>query len=245
MAFLQKKDNNVYMGIGVEIRRLRKALGMSQAELARKASVEVRHISRLENEMHSPTADLMTRIADALGVSPRELWPAPSPSTPHRPETTRQGNGEGPANRAAEEGESFDAGREPGPEWVPIVGHVSGGESENLWGDGDFPVGEGFDQLPKPPDLFDTNAFGLEVRGDSMAPVFRNGAVVVVSPNREVNSGDFAVVRTREGKSFFKMVWIEGNQVRLTSINPAEPPMVYQKQEVRWIYPVVWAKLRR
>ena len=132
----------------------------------------------------------------------------------------------------------------PAVQMIPVVGNVSGGESENLWGDGDFPVGTGFDQLARPSDLLDANAFALEVRGDSMAPVFRNGAIVIVSPDREVNSGDFAVVRTHEDKSYFKMVWIESGQVRLTSINPAEPPMVFRKQDVRWIYPVVWAKLR-
>lgn len=238
------------MGVGSEIRRLRRALGISQAELARRASVEVRHISRLENERHSPTAEVLTRIATALGVSPRDLWPAPKADGSHRVDGALKADGEAlPAGGPAAAG-AAEKGGEPGDERgtqegrVPIVGHVSGGQSENLWGDGDFPVGVGFDQLPRPPDLLDANAFALEVRGDSMAPVFRNGAVVIVSPSREVNSGDFAVVRTREGKSYFKMVWIEGNQVRLTSINPAEPPMVFTRRDVRWIYPVVWAKLR-
>ncbi|MFQ5692485.1 MAG: helix-turn-helix domain-containing protein [Nitrospinota bacterium] len=250
MAFFEKKDNNVYMGIGSEIRRLRRGQGMSQAELARRASVEVRHISRLENERHSPTADVLTRIAGALGVLPGDLWPAPRADGAYKADGTLKADGERPAPpppKTSEGGAVYTAEPEaPAPEgWIPIVGNVSGGESENLWGDGDFPAGSGFDQLQRPPDLFDANAFALEVRGDSMAPVFRNGALVVVSPNREVNSGDFAVVRTREGKSYFKIVWIEADQVRLTSISPAEPPMVFRKRDVKWIYPVVWAKLRR
>ena len=248
MDFFVKKDNNVCMGVGKEIRRIRQALGMPQAELARKASVEMRHISRLENEKHSPTAHVIMRIAAALGVSPRDLWPAPKADGSFKADGTLMADGEKPAIPPGKAGEKdtdyTEEETRAQPNWIPIVGYVSGGESENLWGDGDFPAGSGFDQLPSSPDVSDVNAFALEVRGDSMAPVFRHGAVVVVSPNRRVSSGDYAVVRTLEGKSYFKMVWIESDQVRLTSINPAEPPMVFSKHDVKWIYPVVWAKLR-
>ncbi|MFQ5912423.1 MAG: helix-turn-helix domain-containing protein [Nitrospinota bacterium] len=247
MDFFEKKDNNVYMGIGAEIRKLRRRLGLSQVELARRASVEARHISRLENEKHSPTADVLTRIAEALDASPRDLWPAPKADGSYKADGTLKADGEKPSSASATTERDMEY-QEPGVgalgALVPIVGHVSGGDSENLWGDGDFPVGTGFDQLSCASDLSDANAFALEVRGDSMAPVFRNGAVVIVSPNRQVKSGDFAVVRTQEGKSHFKMVWLESDQVRLTSINPAEPPMVFRTRDVRWIYPVVWAKLR-
>ncbi len=244
--FFEKKGNFVIMTIGSEIKRLRHARGMTQQMLAKKASVQIRHISRLENDKHSPTTELLERIAGALGVSPRDFWPKPVADGSYKAAGRLKADGDKPASppwTVAEEPDTDEIGS--GRTLIPVVGHVSGGESENLWGDGDFPVGVGFDHMAGPTDLTEANAFALEIRGDSMAPVFRDGAIVIVSPNQAANSGDFAVVRTKEGQSYFKMVWIESDQVRLTSINPAEPPMVFGKGDVRWIYPVVWARLRR
>ena len=124
-------------------------------------------------------------------------------------------------------------------ERVPVVGHVSGGESEHLWGDGDLPTGEGFDLIRSPYPSQDPNAFALEIRGDSMSPKFDEGDRVLVSPAKEARSGCLAIIRTRDGKSYFKRVFFRGNEVILESFNSAYAPIVLRKRDLHFAYPVI------
>lgn len=52
--------------LGAEIARLRRALGLSQASLAARASVQQADISRIERGLGNPTRDTLVRLADAL-----------------------------------------------------------------------------------------------------------------------------------------------------------------------------------
>ena len=46
----------------------------------------------------------------------------------------------------------------------------------------------------------------LEISGDSMAPVYRDGDRIVVSPAADVRRGDRVVVKTRKGEVMAKQV---------------------------------------
>ena len=56
------------------VRRLREAKGLSQGALAADAGIYQELISRIENGAANPELDTLDRIADALGVKPRELF---------------------------------------------------------------------------------------------------------------------------------------------------------------------------
>jgi transcriptional regulator with XRE-family HTH domain len=57
------------------IRELREALGLSQAELARRANVVPSTMNKLENGARGLDQDWMERLAPLLGVAPAELLP--------------------------------------------------------------------------------------------------------------------------------------------------------------------------
>ncbi|MBI4307211.1 MAG: helix-turn-helix transcriptional regulator [Chloroflexi bacterium] len=59
--------------IGQRVRSLRLSLGMSIAELARRAGMQRPNLSRLESEKHLPSLETLERIAAALGVPVVEL----------------------------------------------------------------------------------------------------------------------------------------------------------------------------
>lgn len=59
--------------IETNIRRLRKKAGLSQDELAVKLSVVRQTVSKWENGLSVPDADMVIRMADVLGVSVNEL----------------------------------------------------------------------------------------------------------------------------------------------------------------------------
>lgn len=54
--------------IGKEIRKRRKELGISQAELAALAKVNVNTIIRLERGVTNPTLEVLVRIGEVLGM---------------------------------------------------------------------------------------------------------------------------------------------------------------------------------
>lgn len=63
------------------LRELRRTEGMTQAELARRASVSESYVRRLESAGAAPGIDMLDRLATALGFSANDLLPAGQP--PH------------------------------------------------------------------------------------------------------------------------------------------------------------------
>ncbi len=55
------------------LRKRRKAAGLSQEELAHMADIERAYVSQLERRLNSPTIDMLAKLAGAIGVSPYEL----------------------------------------------------------------------------------------------------------------------------------------------------------------------------
>jgi transcriptional regulator with XRE-family HTH domain len=60
--------------LGARIKELRRRLGISQEELADRASLHWTYLSDLERGRQSPTVDVVNRLARALGVSLAEFF---------------------------------------------------------------------------------------------------------------------------------------------------------------------------
>jgi transcriptional regulator with XRE-family HTH domain len=58
------------------LRQLRQSRGMTQAELARRAHVTTSYIWRLESGGAAPGIDLVDRLAQALGTTATDFFPA-------------------------------------------------------------------------------------------------------------------------------------------------------------------------
>jgi transcriptional regulator with XRE-family HTH domain len=63
----------VVQRFSVKLRETRISRGMTQAQLAEKASVTQAYVWRLENAGAAPGVDLVERLADALGATVTEL----------------------------------------------------------------------------------------------------------------------------------------------------------------------------
>lgn len=59
------------------LRRLRKAAGLSQEELAHRAQIDRTYISALERSVYAAGIDVVDRIAKELGVEASDLLRAP------------------------------------------------------------------------------------------------------------------------------------------------------------------------
>ena len=58
---------------GGRLRRIRLEQALTQMDLSRMTEISVDTISRLENELRSAKISTVRRLAEALGVEPREL----------------------------------------------------------------------------------------------------------------------------------------------------------------------------
>lgn len=123
---------------------------------------------------------------------------------------------------------------------IPLIGMAQAG-SEGYFGDGGYPVGAGWDEISSP-ELADPNAYALEISGDSMEPVFRDGDIIIVSPNSPVRRGDRVVVRTVKGEVMAKqLVRQSARRIELASLNPAHPQYSFDLSEILWMHRILWA----
>jgi transcriptional regulator with XRE-family HTH domain len=75
----RKRHEEVVARFATRLRELRAGLGMTQAELAKKAKVTETYIGRLEAGRAAPGVDLVGRLAEALGTTIAGLLPATDP----------------------------------------------------------------------------------------------------------------------------------------------------------------------
>lgn len=60
--------------IGSNMRRLRKARGLTQEQLAHEAGVAMRYVAGVERAEENPSLKFLVKIAHALGVEPADLF---------------------------------------------------------------------------------------------------------------------------------------------------------------------------
>ncbi len=98
----------------------------------------------------------------------------------------------------------------------------------------------------------DRRAIAVEIRGDSMAPQYTEGDIVILYPSHEPKNGDLVIARLSPAHGDDVMFKIfnttqAGRRIVLSSYNPAFPPLEYTRNDFAWIYPAasVVKNLRR
>lgn len=123
---------------------------------------------------------------------------------------------------------------------IPLIGLAQAG-GEGFFDDGGFPVGGSWDEVGLP-EIADPNAYALEISGDSMEPVYRDGDLVIVSPAAPLRRGDRVVARTVAGEVMAKeLTRRSARRIELKSLNPAYPNYAFDLAEVHWMHRIVWA----
>lgn len=130
-------------------------------------------------------------------------------------------------------------------ERIPVVSYVSAGETAIAYGDSGYPVGQGMDYIARPEGIKDPHAYGLIIRGNSMAPILPNGTLVVAVTNIQAKQGDVVICRERkEGKVYIKLLKRLDDVVVLESTNPqAHDPLIFKTEDVLLLHKVLWVKM--
>jgi len=125
---------------------------------------------------------------------------------------------------------------------IPLLGFAQAGAG-GFFDDGGFPAGQGWDvvEFPAAPSQ-KAGVYALEVQGESMMPLYRDGDVLIVEPGAQVRRNDRVVVRTREGEVMAKVLLRQSpRSIELLSLNPEHPNRTLDLSDVDWIARIIWA----
>lgn len=131
-------------------------------------------------------------------------------------------------------------GQAPRRSKIPLLGFAQAGTG-GFFDDLGYPAGTGWDEI-EVPDVTDPNAFALEISGDSMLPVYREGDRVVVSPSATLRKGDRVVLKSKAGEVMAKVLQRQTAKfVEVSSFNADHAPMTFNASDIDWMARIIWA----
>ncbi|MCH9053204.1 MAG: helix-turn-helix transcriptional regulator [Proteobacteria bacterium] len=123
---------------------------------------------------------------------------------------------------------------------IPVIDYAQAGD-KGYFDDAGYPTGSGWDEVLFP-QIGDLHAFALEISGDSMEPIYRDGDTIIVSPGAGIRRGDRVVVRTRDGEVMAKELTRQSaRKVELVSLNEEHPDRTLDIEDIDWVSRIVWA----
>lgn len=196
------------MVLGERIRQIREMKKMTLRELARRANMNASYLSSIERGIRdNPSADLLKRIADALGVPVNVLI---SNAVIKDADTARIME------------QLFQQVGESNMCLIPIIGTVRAGQP--IFADQNI---IGYDYIEKEK-AAGGNLFELRVVGDSMdREGIKEGDFVIVKQQFDVDNGDIAVVLINGEEATIKRVYKVNGTLLLVpnSTNPEHKPV--------------------
>ena len=178
------------------MKKLRKAKGLSQKELAEMVELSDAQISLIERGKRKPSFETLLKIAEALDCESSDLYS----ERKNRPGIT----------------DAFVS--------FPIIGEVAAGYGrlgEEDWTNGEIDIplswlrGRSCEEY-----------FVLRVTGDSMYPMYQDGdLVLVLSQHVMDHNGQIAVVQYEHDNATIKRVEQSTDAIKLCPVNPQFPPL--------------------
>ncbi|UDF30993.1 UNVERIFIED_ORG: helix-turn-helix transcriptional regulator [Roseateles sp. XES5] len=199
---------------------------LSPSGLARRAGLDPTSFNKSKRQgadgrQRWPSTESIAKVLEATGASVDAFFTGYDPARDVAP---------------AQGGLSPQAGT------IPLLGFAQAGAG-GFFDDGGFPAGQGWDvvEFPASPGR-ETGVYALEIQGDSMLPLYRDGDVLIVEPGAQVRRGDRVVVKTREGEVMAKVLHRQSPRtIELVSINPEHPNRTFDMDEIDWIARIIWA----
>lgn len=123
---------------------------------------------------------------------------------------------------------------------VPLIGMAQAGNA-GYFDDAGFPAGSGWEDIAFP-EIADAHCYALEITGDSMLPVYRDGDRILISPQGSLRRGDRVVVKTHAGEVMAKQLGrMTAQRIELKSFNPAFEDRNFALNEIAFVHRIIWA----
>ncbi|MBR0989154.1 helix-turn-helix transcriptional regulator [Bradyrhizobium japonicum] len=123
---------------------------------------------------------------------------------------------------------------------VPLLGLAMAGAS-GAFDEAGLPSGKGWTETALPI-ADDGHGFALEISGDALAPVYRSGDIILVSPGTPIRKGDRVVVKTRKGEMLVATLKRRtAGALDLQPLEAAQAARTIVTGDIGWIARIVWA----
>lgn len=125
---------------------------------------------------------------------------------------------------------------------IPMLGWAKAGKA-GFFDEEGYPAGTGWDEVefPDAKDQGGNSIFALKVSGDSMQPLYRDGDLLIVSPQERIRQGDRIIVKTKNGEVMAKELKKQGaGKVSLKSLNAAFEDRTLPLDEIGWMARILW-----
>lgn len=232
--------------LGKTIKKIRISRGLTQVQLSKLTGLRQNTISNHENGNRSLDEVDINIYAQALGVSPKELFEAYQDDTNNITTIYNQLNSdrkEKVYNFATEQLNEQnnkitninDYIREE-TNWyeVKFYGSVSAGTGLYLDDEQVETISFGADMIPSGTD------FCLKVNGDSMYPMFHDGDYVFIKRETDFRNGSIGVVIVN-GDAYLKKIYITKDSIKLVSLNKKYKDItVTQDDNLKYVGTVVF-----
>lgn len=207
-----------HMDIWAAVDRLAREKGLSASGLARKAGLDPttfnpsKRVTK-EGKARWPSTESLAKILDATGTTMTDFVRLMS-------------------------GDAAGAGPPP-TRRLPAVA-LQQAHAPGLFDGAGFPVGGEWDEVDFP-GLDDRHAYAIEVHDASLAPTYRDGDVLIVSPGASIRRHDRVVLKATSGKIAFGHLERRSNQrITLRAFTDGASELVFKVAEVSWLARIVW-----
>ena len=208
-----------HQDIWAALDRLADKFAMSPSAIARQAGLDPTTFNKskrhgADGKERWPSSESLAKVLNALGVNFQDFAALTAKSQAGRLSVAMGAN-------------------------VPLL-RISQARADGFFDHEGHPVGEGWDEI-RMPGVSDDHIFALQISGEAMLPILRDGDRAIVSPNANIRSGDRVIVKTRSGevmaKSFDKM---NAASAQFISLNIDIPSRAIPLKDIQWMARIVW-----
>ena len=224
------------MSLGQNIKRLRWEAGLrTQKALADLLGVPQPQVSDWENDRYAVLETLtLVKIAKGLRCSVDLLLAGIDPGY----DRVLEDGGRHGSEPVARDDSPVEALAD-----VPVVAEGDTLPDGVAWNDRGKEQAGILRWLFRPGDVRDPNAYGVEIRGDSMLPAYRPAMIAIVSPGRRVQDGDEVYVRLASGECLVRQAHaVQGGSYMLRPYNHADAVRLVKSKEIQAMHVILYSR---
>ncbi len=210
--------------IGKLLREARLKKGLKQIEVAQKAGISQPYYNLIENDKSRPPSFYaIEKIAYILGCDSKPLIKILEYKQLEY--KTKEIEQRKQALGIKEDRQPYGKFRQ-----IPVLNKISASKLIDYTGL-EYPASWAEEYEPCPSEVKDSQAFCLDVQGDSMEPKISAGDRVIISPNAQLENGQIALVTNDEETTLKRVHFRENGTIILTSDNPKYQPITWIKKD--------------
>ena len=126
---------------------------------------------------------------------------------------------------------------------LPLIGfpQMTNAAESGAFDDAGIPVGRNWGEIAFP-DMDDENVYAIAVSGNALEPTYRDGTILIVSPNASIRRGDRVVIKTKDGKLAVSALKRRTSKlIELRALDAEAAERTVALHELLWMQRVVWA----